>query len=83
MTFPVKLFSKIPRKLNSNTVSIFVLSIFSKEEVATFLLVVLKNIHLVLFTLRDNVFNFSHSLTLFNSILITNSAFPFCSNVDN
>ena len=61
------------------------LSIFSKREVATFLLVVLKSIglYLVLFTLRDNLFSFSHSLSLFSSILIGNSTFPFCSHVEN
>ena len=58
------------------------LSIFSKGEVATFLLIVLKSIYLVLFTLRDNLFSLSHSLTLFSSRLVKKSAFPFCSHVE-
>ena len=44
-----------------------------------FLLAVLKSINLVLYRLRDNLFNLSHSLILRRSMLIENSTFPFSS----
>ena len=59
------------------------LFIFSKGKVATFLLVVLKSIRLVLRQLKDNLLSFSHSLTLFSSMLNINSTFPFCSHMEN
>ena len=66
MTYLVKLFIKayIPRTFNSNILSIFVLSIFTKREVATFLLVILKSIklYLVLFWSSDNLLSFNNSL---------------------
>ena len=66
----------IPRKLNSSTVSIFVLSIFIFSGfIILFLLAILKIIYLDLFTFRDNLFNLSHSLILSSSVLITNSTF--------
>ena len=68
----------IPRKLNSSTLSIYVLSIFIFSGfIILFLLAVLKIIYLDLFTFRDNLFNLSHSLILSSSVLIKNSTFLF------
>ena len=66
----------IPRKFNSSTLSIFVLSIFIFSGfIKLFLLLVLKIIYLDLFSFRDNLFNLSHSLILSSSVLIKNSTF--------
>ena len=66
----------IPRKLNSSTLSMYVLSIFIFSGfIILILLAVLKIIYLDLFTFRDNLFNLSHSLILSSSVLIKNSTF--------
>ena len=53
----------IPRKINSSTLSIFVLSIFIFSGfIILFLLAVLNIIYLDLLTFRDNLLNLSHSL---------------------
>ena len=66
----------IPRKFNSSTVSIYVLSIFIFSGfIIVFLLAVLKIIYLDLFTFRDNLFNLSHSLFFSSSVLNENSTF--------
>ena len=44
-----------------------------------FLLAVLESIHLLLYRLRYNLFNLSHSLILCSFMLIENSTFPFTS----
>ena len=68
----------IPRKLNSSTLSIYVLSIFIFSGfIILYLLAVLKIIYLDLFIFRDNLFNLSHSLILSSSLLIKNSTFLF------
>ena len=67
----------IPRKLNSSTLSIYVLSIFIFSGfIILFLLTVLKTICLDLSTFKDNLFNLSHSLILSSSVLILH--FHFC-----
>ena len=66
----------IPRKLNSSTLSIYVLSIFIFSGfIILFLLAVLKIVYLDLFTFKDNLFNLSHSLILSSSVLIKNSTY--------
>ena len=69
----------MPRKFNSSTLSIYVLSIFFifSGFIILFLLAILKIIYLDLFTFRDNSFNLSHSLILSSSVLIKNSTFKF------
>ena len=68
---------RIPRKLNSSTLSIYVLSIFIFSGfIIVFLLAVLKIIYFDLFTFRYNLFNLSHSL-ISSSVLIKNSTFSF------
>ena len=54
----------------------------SNGEVTLFLLTVLKGMYLVLFSLIDNLFCFSHSLIVLNFVFISNSTFPFCSYVE-
>ena len=52
---------------------------FTCVYLTNFLLAVLESIHLVVYRLRDNLINLSHSLILCNYMLIENSTFPFSS----
>ena len=62
--------SNMPRKLNECTRSICMLSM----EIFIFYICfcfLWNTINFVLFVFKDNLFNFSHKLTLFNSLLIS------------
>ena len=69
------------RKIIERVCEIFSIWLFQYKFVyfTHFLLSVLESINLVVYRLRDNLFNLNHSLILCSSMLTDNSTFPFSS----